>query len=128
MKILIIAEKNDFRDLVELYLSGRYEVRTAENPVEALTVLEKSFLPDLIIVDNVMPFIDGMALIGIIRRNGLYNNVRLMILCNQNGFEEKSEFIAAGADVCLNKPFKLARLGWNVENILLENKRSELSY
>ncbi|HKK43053.1 MAG TPA: response regulator [Bacteroidales bacterium] len=128
MKILIVAEKNDFRDLVELYLSGRYEIKTAENPVEALVVLEGKFFPDLIIIDNVMPFIDGMAIIGIIRRNEIYDNVKLMILCNHNGFEEKSEFLAAGADVCLTKPFRLAKLGWNIENILLEDKKTEISH
>ena len=59
MKILIIEDDNDFQDIYQLYLQGEsYRVLTAVDGKEGLKVLEKE-TPDLIILDLIMPVMDG---------------------------------------------------------------------
>ena len=58
-KILIVEDDSDFQDIYSLYLRGEsYEVLTALNGKEGLAVLEKE-TPDLIILDLIMPVMDG---------------------------------------------------------------------
>lgn len=58
-KILIVDDDSDFQDIYQLYLRGEsFQVLTALNGKEALAVLEKE-TPDLIILDLIMPVMDG---------------------------------------------------------------------
>ncbi len=60
-KILIVEDEHTLRRLLEYKLSKQFNVRTAENGVEALKLLD-SELPDLIISDIMMPKMDGFTL------------------------------------------------------------------
>jgi len=58
-KILIVDDDSDFQDIYQLYLQGAsFQVQTALNGKEALAALEKE-TPDLIILDLIMPVMDG---------------------------------------------------------------------
>ncbi|MEI7751084.1 MAG: response regulator [Candidatus Omnitrophota bacterium] len=58
-KILIVEDDSDFQDIYQLYLQGEsFQVLTAMNGKEAMAVLEKE-TPDLIILDLIMPVMDG---------------------------------------------------------------------
>jgi DNA-binding response OmpR family regulator len=58
-KILIVEDDSDFQDIYQLYLQGEsFQVQTALNGKEALAILEKE-TPDLIILDLIMPVMDG---------------------------------------------------------------------
>lgn len=58
-KILIVEDDSDFQDIYQLYLRGEsYQVLTAGNGKEGLAVLEKE-TPDIIILDLIMPVMDG---------------------------------------------------------------------
>lgn len=58
-KILIVEDDSDFQDIYQLYLQGEsYQVLVANNGKEGLAFLEKE-TPDLIILDLIMPVMDG---------------------------------------------------------------------
>ncbi|MFA7255642.1 MAG: response regulator [Candidatus Omnitrophota bacterium] len=58
-KILIVEDDSDFQGIYQLYLQGEsFQVLTALNGKEAIAVLEKE-TPDLIILDLIMPVMDG---------------------------------------------------------------------
>jgi DNA-binding response OmpR family regulator len=58
-KILIVEDDSDFQDIYQLYLKGEsFQVLTSMNGKEAMAVLEKE-TPDLIILDLIMPVMDG---------------------------------------------------------------------
>lgn len=58
-KILIVEDDSDFQDIYQLYCQGEsFQVLTALNGKEAMAVLEKE-TPDLIILDLIMPVMDG---------------------------------------------------------------------
>ena len=61
-KILIVEDDSDFQGIYQLYLQGEsFQVLTALNGKEAIAVLEKE-TPDLIILDLIMPVMDGEEL------------------------------------------------------------------
>ncbi len=77
------------------------EVVTAENGLEALSRLE-AFVPDIIFLDLVMPYIDGRQLAGIIRKRPALSSCCIVIL-SAVAAEEGDEAEVAGADACIAK-------------------------
>ncbi|MFA6465678.1 MAG: response regulator, partial [Desulfurivibrionaceae bacterium] len=78
-----------------------YEVRTAEDGLSALDIL-KSYTPDIVFVDLVMPNISGEKLCRIIRNMPHLQGVFLVIL-SAIAAEEELDFVALGADACIAK-------------------------
>jgi len=61
-KILIVDDDEDFQDIYRLYLRAEsYQLKTASNGQEGLQVLQEGFQPDLILLDLIMPVMDGEA-------------------------------------------------------------------
>ena len=87
--------------IVNLLEKGGHEVRTAEDGLGALDVL-KSYVPDIIFVDLVMPNISGEKLCRIIRNMPHLQKVFLVIL-SAIAAEEELDFVALGADACIAK-------------------------
>ena len=66
-KILIIEDDSDIRKILKIYLKGEsYEVLEASNGVEAMEQLDKQ--PDLVILDLMLPDIDGLSICKNIRQ------------------------------------------------------------
>mgnify|MGYP001424682562 CR=1 FL=1 len=89
------------RMLANLLVRHGHEVRTAEDGLAALDVL-KSFVPDIIFVDLVMPNISGEKLCRIVRNMPHLQDVFLVIV-SAVAVEENLDFIALGADACIAK-------------------------
>jgi len=68
--LLVVDDEPDWRSLYRFELEMDYEIREARNGPEALRVLE-SFVPDLMILDLMMPEMDGVALLREMERRGL---------------------------------------------------------
>jgi CheY-like chemotaxis protein len=61
MKILIVDDEDDLREtLRDVFEDEGHEVRTAENGAEALAILAREALPDVVILDLIMPGVDGV--------------------------------------------------------------------
>jgi CheY-like chemotaxis protein len=81
-----------------------YQVRTAEDGISALDILQ-IYLPDIIVLDLIMPNISGDKLCPIIRRMPAFKNVGIIIL-SSIAAEEKVDFVGLGANACIAKgPF-----------------------
>ena len=81
-----------------------YQVRTAEDGISALNIL-KTYLPDIIFLDLIMPNISGDKLCRVIRETPALKNVNIIILSSIDA-EEKVDFIGLGANACIAKgPF-----------------------
>ncbi|MFZ5774257.1 MAG: response regulator [Thermodesulfobacteriota bacterium] len=89
------------RMLANLLIRHGHEVRTAEDGLGALDVL-KSYVPDIIFVDLVMPNISGEKLCRIIRNMPHLQKVFLVIV-SAVAVEENLDFVALGADACIAK-------------------------
>lgn len=100
-KILIIEDDADIRKILKIYLEGEsYEVWEAENGAEAMRQLAK--IPDLIILDLMLPDTNGLSICKSIRKK--YNYPIIMITAKVAD-RDKILGLSYGADDYITKPF-----------------------
>lgn len=124
-KILIVDDEPDIRELIEYNLKKEgYQVYTAANGQEAVTEA-KRVLPDLIILDIMMPKMDGIEACRILRTMNEFKNTFMVFLTARS--EEYSEIAGfnVGADDYIAKPIKPRALTSRVNAILRRNVQAE---
>jgi two-component system, OmpR family, alkaline phosphatase synthesis response regulator PhoP len=105
-KVLVVDDDSDIVELLEYNLTKEgYSVLTASNGKKAIEIA-KTFLPDLILLDIMMPQLDGIETGRILRQNPEINNTYILFLTARS--EEYSEVAAfdVGADDYITKPIK----------------------
>jgi two-component system, OmpR family, response regulator MprA len=109
MKILVVDDERAVRESLRraLVLQG-YEVELASDGAEALARLAADGQPDAVVLDILMPGIDGLEVCRQIRRRG--NSVPVLMLTARDAVGDRVEGLDAGADDYLVKPFALEEL------------------
>jgi two-component system response regulator MprA len=109
MKILVVDDERAVRESLRraLVLQG-YEVELASDGAEALERLATDGQPDAVVLDILMPGIDGLEVCRQIRRRG--NSVPVLMLTARDAVGDRVEGLDAGADDYLVKPFALEEL------------------
>jgi two-component system, OmpR family, KDP operon response regulator KdpE len=114
-KLLLIDDMQEANLLLQRVLSqDGYEVRTASNGAEGLR-LASDFRPDLILLDIIMPGMDGWT---VLRRLREFSDVPVIMLTALAGCEERREGLNGGADDYVTKPFSLAEIKARVRAVL----------
>nr|WP_317333366.1 response regulator transcription factor [uncultured Romboutsia sp.] len=114
-KILVVDDEKEIRNLIEIYLKNEgYEVIKARDGEEALEILEKEDI-HLIILDIMMPKIDGIEVCKRVREN---LNIPILMLSAKSEDMDKIQGIMTGADDYLTKPFNPLELSVRVKAIL----------
>ncbi|MCD4653578.1 response regulator, partial [bacterium] len=117
-KILIVDDLQKVRDLIAVTLSSwECEIFKAKNGFEAVEIakIEK---PDLIIMDLMMPEMNGISAIRIIKSDVDSKNCVIIVLTAFGADENVHAAIDAGADDYITKPFSPLELVNKVEKIL----------
>jgi DNA-binding response OmpR family regulator len=105
-KILIVEDDSDFQDIYQLYLQGEsFQVLAALNGKEAMEVLEKE-TPDLIILDLIMPVMDGEEFYGWLRAQEKWRHIPV-IIASVNEKTPKGIADLGGIAGSLKKPFEI---------------------
>jgi CheY-like chemotaxis protein len=118
-KILLVEDEESLRLLYEEELRAEgYEVVTAGNGKEALRQLE-GIKPDLIILDIVMPVMDGMETLG--RIMGKKRNIPIIIHTSYPGYRE--DFMSWAADAYVAKSSDLLELKDTVCDLLKKGRK-----
>ncbi len=109
MHILVVDDDQAVRDSLarSLQYGSGYEVSTAEDGVMALAKLS-SMRPDAVIMDVMMPKLDGLQTTRVLRENG--NDVPILILTARDAVDDRVDGLDAGADDYMVKPFSLEEL------------------
>ena len=109
MKVLVVDDERAVRDSLRraLELEG-YEVELAVDGADALLRLEANGQPDAVILDVLMPGVDGLEVCRRIRGKG--NGVPVLMLTARTEVESRVAGLDAGADDYLPKPFALEEL------------------
>jgi two-component system alkaline phosphatase synthesis response regulator PhoP len=121
-RILLVDDEEDILEFLSYNLIKEgYKIKTANNGKSALKILEK-FNPDLIILDVMMPEMDGIEVCESIRKNEKNDDVLILFLTARS--EDYSELagFSAGADDYITKPIKPKLLVSRV-NAILKRKR-----
>ena len=116
--ILIIDDDEETCELIENVLSGDgYRVFMANKCEEALNML-KRVSPDLIMIDIVMPEMNGIELCQKIKNNHSFKNVPVIMMTCYDNEERKAGGYIAGANDYIVKPFSVDELTSKVKNEL----------
>jgi len=121
-KILVIDDKDEFRILTKTILSSKYDVESAENGINALSILQSGYMPDLIISDLLMPVLGGKDFLEQLKNSGAFKEIPVIILSSIDKSEEKIKLINLGASDYLEKPYNPAELMARIESIFKSNK------
>jgi two-component system response regulator MprA len=109
MKILVVDDERAVRESLRraLELEG-YEIALAEGGSDALAQLASDAQPDAIVLDVLMPGIDGLEVCRRLRRNG--SQLPILMLTARAEVENRVAGLDAGADDYVAKPFALEEL------------------
>ena len=126
MKILLIEDEKKVSDFIKRGLENeRYSVETA---YDGLTGLDMAYFPstDLIILDLMLPGIDGLKLLRKIRENEI--QIPVLILTARDSIEDKIQGLNLGADDYLIKPFSFGELLARVRALLRRSNHQKNSF
>jgi two-component system cell cycle response regulator len=111
VKVLVADDSPISRHLLEVSLSSSgYETQIVADGAEALRVLEQKESPKLVILDWMMPNMDGVEVCRAIKKRAAEPYVYIILLTAKGHQEEINEGLEAGADDYITKPFDLQEL------------------
>jgi len=118
IRIFVVDDEEDLTDLLHYQLGkAGFEVKFSNNPFDALGKA-RDFIPDLIILDVMMPDLDGFQLLRMIRVDNLLQKVPVIMLTAKSGVEHRIKGLEQGADDYLGKPFDIQELTLRINIIL----------
>ena len=118
IRIFVVDDEKDLTDLLHYQLGKEgFEVKFSNNPFEALGKA-RDFNPDLIILDVMMPELDGFQLLRMIRSDNLLQKVPVVMLTAKSEVEHRIKGLEQGADDYLGKPFDSQELILRIRSIL----------
>jgi len=104
-KVLIAEDEPSIVTSLEFLMQhGGYEVRIARDGDEALRLAEQ-FVPDLILLDVMMPRTSGYEVCRRLRERQVFRHMKIVILSARGREAEVSKGLASGADAYITKPF-----------------------
>jgi len=142
-KILLVDDEPHIVQFLELGLQNEgFEVRTAGDGMTAVAIAAE-FQPHVIVLDVMMPGMDGFEVCRLLRKNG--ENVSIIMLTAKDEVDDRVKGLTIGADDYVVKPFSfeelLARIGARLRNqfpalfgevvigpFRLDDRRKEITY
>ena len=121
--ILIVDDEPDACELAEFVLKAEgYETITAKDGLEALKKTQ-TFSPDLILLDLMMPELDGISVCEILKRNPATATIPIIMLTAWSSNQARTIGLLTGAKHYLTKPFSPRELVFLVKKELLDSSR-----
>ena len=118
-KILIVDdEPNIVMALEYTFKKNNFEVFIARDGQEALDILKTNF-PDVIILDIMMPMVDGFATLEQIRKDDNLKHTKVLFLSAKNKESDIEKGLALGADAYLTKPFTIKKVVEQINELLV---------
>jgi DNA-binding response OmpR family regulator len=109
-RILIAEDDDDVRRLVALALEGdNHHVTEATDGLEALRAMAER-LPDLLLLDVMMPNLDGYGVLDRMESSGIKEHVRVMMVTAKGSEHDARRGLEHGCDAYMTKPFDVFEL------------------
>jgi CheY-like chemotaxis protein len=126
-KILIVDDDPETVQILNLMLARLgYQALVAKDGMEALS-LARSELPDLILLDVMMPGLDGFEVARSLRRHPSTALIPILILTAKTQIDDKVAGYDAGADIYLTKPIHPVDLYANIKTLLAQRRERTIS-
>jgi DNA-binding response OmpR family regulator len=123
MRILIIDDNQEITENISLYLRSKgFDTDIAPNGSQAFDMIQRKEF-DFLIVDRMMPEIDGLALIRMLQSRHIH--IPFLFLTALGKQIDRIEWLSLGADDYLVKPFDLQELFFGYKILLVENEPNQ---
>jgi two-component system OmpR family response regulator len=119
IRILVVDDEPDIREVVDvsLGLDREFKMRACASGADAL-VMAAEWSPTLILLDVMMPRMDGPATLANLRRNPRTAQIPVVFLTARTQTDEIAQYISLGAQGVLSKPFNPMTLAASVRSYL----------
>ncbi len=117
-RILIVDDEQPLVNLLtQAFQQEGHRVMTAANGIDCMNRMA-SFRPDIVIMDIMMPKLDGIDTTRLIRRNSSYAGTAIIALSAKSDEDTRARIKEAGANLFMRKPFSVSRLVERISRIL----------
>jgi len=118
-KVLIVDDDTEIVELIAdvLVRDGRFDIEAAASGYEA-GISTQQFRPDLILLDYMLPDVNGDVVCRTIRRNPEFENIKIIIVSGVVKQDEIEHLLKSGAEDFIKKPFNIAELTDKIVEIL----------
>lgn len=124
-RILVVEDDINIVELLRMNLeSFGYQVMAAYTGMEAIT-RTSTFLPDLILLDLMLPDIDGLQICQMLRLNVQTTDIPIIMITAKSEESDKVSGLSVGADDYITKPFGIRELDARIKTVL---RRSDKVY
>ena len=125
-KVLLVDDSDVHLMIAENILKEKYSVTTAKSGKDALALLSKGkFVPNLILLDVLMPDMDGWEVYNKVKGISLLRNVPVAFLTSLDGEKEKLYASRLGAADLITKPYDSNELLKRIETIMAKAKAAK---
>jgi DNA-binding response OmpR family regulator len=128
-RVLVVDDESDFIQLLKYNLENQgFDILTASDGVQALNAARRE-LPDVVLIDLMLPDIDGFSVCEILRSQPSTSKVPIIVVSALDGEYVRSRGIQAGVACCFKKPVDMKVLGESIRSnyeMRLESIRLEL--
>ena len=129
-RVLVVDDESDFIELLRYNLEGQgFDILTASDGMQALNLARRE-LPDVVLVDLMLPDIDGFSVCEILRSQPSTSQVPIIVVSALDGEYVRSRGIQTGVACCFKKPVDMKALGESIRSnyeIRLESMRAEVA-
>ena len=117
--VLIVDDDAEIVELIAdvLIRDGRFEIRTASSGYGA-GIATQQFKPDLILLDYMLPDINGNIVCQTIRQNQEFENIKIIIVSGVINQDEIEQLLKTGAEDFIKKPFNIIELTDKIASVL----------
>jgi two-component system OmpR family response regulator len=109
--LLVVEDDPDLSNLLaEIFSVAGFEVRRAGNRAQINAEVNRPILPDLILLDIVLPDADGLQILARLRAHPKFARMPVILMTGKAESSDVKAGLAAGADGYVSKPFKMSAL------------------
>lgn len=117
-KILVVDDEPEITEIIQAFLENAgFKVKVENTPNKAVE-LAKQLKPDLILLDIMMPGVDGYTICNYLKEDPEMVNTPVIFLTGKDSKDDKGRSFEAGGDMFIKKPFSCERL-LEIVNIVL---------
>ncbi len=118
-RILVIDDEPEITDIISAFLNNAgYEVKIENSSAGAVDLAGK-FKPDLILLDIMMPFMDGYEVCAAIKADPAIAGIPVLFLTGKDANDDDGKSFQSGGDLFIKKPFSCERLLQMVKMVLI---------
>ncbi len=126
-RILIVEDDFDISNMLRIFFTGQgYNVDVADRGLDALDLCRKK-LPDLIVLDIMLPDMDGYAVCKDLRTTTRTSHIPIIFLTQRDDRSDKIAGLELGADDYITKPFDIEELKLRVRTAINVHKRLNMT-